>query len=77
MADKKIDVKVTVTVLGKELTRQEAEALYRELQKALNMPTQITLPMPASPIRDPAPPRWYPPYIIGNSPCKARYTVGS
>ena len=36
------EVKVTVEVLGKKLTKDEATALYYELQKELGMPTNIS-----------------------------------
>lgn len=56
------DVEITIKVLGKEMTRKEAEALYRELGEKLNMkPVVVERLLPEKgPYTSPAPmrPTW-------------------
>lgn len=53
----KVQVTTTIEVLGKKLTRKEAEALYHELQRELKMtPPTTTIPVPYPVDRTPI--RW-------------------
>lgn len=71
---KNVKVKTTIEVLGKQLTRAEAEDLYYELKKELKMATDtITVPIPAPYPVNPYPYRrdLYPWYGIGDGATNA------